>query len=287
PQARRVAAVRKPPPPDLPAAALESFVDAVIADKAGDLEGALRAMTSASREVEHPHLVYNVADLHRRMEQLAQALESYRRYLELAPDAPDRAAVTRLVVELVKTRAIAVIDGEDVDAVVFVDGRPVGPSPVVMPLADGTHTIERIGPASYDERDVTAKPLAQLHISAYSSSPKTGNVVMNGSPGLYQLRWKDRGLEFELPGRFTLPPGRHETFLARPGKACTPIAFDVPPAGELVHVWIEAARPKEPKGAKVDKAACIPITVRASRLRFPKPVAAAPPRSPSPASGAR
>ncbi|HLL25526.1 MAG TPA: tetratricopeptide repeat protein, partial [Kofleriaceae bacterium] len=138
--------IRKPAPPGLGADQLETFVHAIIADKAGEYDRA----ASRYRGLETvPAAVYNQADLERRRERYQRALELYRKYLDIAPNAPDRAAVQKLIAQLEQTPMTVVVDGEDLDAVVFIDGKPAGPSPLVTPLADGHHVVDRIGPTSY------------------------------------------------------------------------------------------------------------------------------------------
>ncbi|MBA3456471.1 MAG: hypothetical protein H0T42_25505, partial [Deltaproteobacteria bacterium] len=75
---------------------LASFVDAIIADKAGDLhtaEGKYRRIIDDG----HPSTAYNLADIKRRLEHYPQAIEFYKKYLQLAPDARDRREVERLI----------------------------------------------------------------------------------------------------------------------------------------------------------------------------------------------
>ena len=252
--------VRKPAPVDLPADRLSYFADAVIADKAGDLDTAVNRYRSAlSGDKEHAAIVYNIADLDRRREKYEDAIKGYKKYLELAPDAKDRAAVQKLIDDIAKTPMTIVIDGEDLDAVVFVDGKPAGPSPVVMSLPDGEHVIDRIGPASYKHDYVTARPMAQQHVTAYSNE-RAGNVVLATS-ARYSGSWRDREIEYRMNDRFTLPPGRYDTYFFEPGRACSPLSFQVPADG-LVYVFVDAPRERS--------ANCVPIKVTAQKIQFPK-----------------
>ena len=93
------------------------------------------------------------------------------------PQAPDRAVVQQLVQHLEKTPASVVIDGEDLDGVVFIDGKRAGTSPLVTSLTDGWHTIDRIGPDSFVHDYLDAKPLVQKHITANSDNAK-GKMAM-------------------------------------------------------------------------------------------------------------
>ena len=250
--------VRKPAPPGLDSSAMDSFVEAIVHDKAGDLEGAVTRYRNAGKDV--ANIAYNLADLHRRMEDYEQAIEMYKKYLELAPSAPDRAIVQKLVDQLAKTPMQIVVDGDDLDAVVFLDGKPAGPSPLVTQVADGPHVIDRIGPGSFQYESFTAKPLAYRHMAAYRE--ETGNVVMSTSLP-YAGSWRDGDKTFRMHDRFTLPPGRIDTFYFEPGRGCSPISFEVPADG-VVYVFIDA--PKEAK----KKDGCTPIKVTAQKITFPK-----------------
>jgi tetratricopeptide (TPR) repeat protein len=247
--------VRKAAPPGLDAEQVSAYVEAIIADKAGDYDGA-RSRYQRIKDV--AAITYNMADLERRMEDYKRAIELYKKYLDLAPNAPDRAAVQRLIDQLAKTPMTLVVDGDDLDAVVFLDGKPAGSSPLVTRVADGFHVVDRIGPDSYIHDTFEAKPLGYEHTTA--NSERLGNVVM--STPAYGGSWHDGDKTFQMNARFTLPPGRVDTYFMRPGRACSPLSFVVPADG-LVYVYIDAPR-ENPKGG------CTPIKVTAQKIAFPK-----------------
>jgi len=236
---------------------LEYFVDGVMLDKAGDLELAASRYRSASDGMKHANIAYNIADLERRMEDWRAAIEMYKKYLELAPDAPDRAAVQKLIEQIEKTPQAIYVDGEDLDGVVFIDGKPAGPSPLATTLTEGRHVVDRIGPSSHSHRTVMARPMQHEHITSHSDD--TGNVVLSTSSSLGGS-WKDGKTEYQMNARFALPPGRYDTYFMRPGWACSPLSFEVPKDG-LVYVFIDA--PKEKSGE------CIPIKVTSQKIQFP------------------
>lgn len=248
--------VRKPPPPNLDADKIETYVEGLLADKAGDYEKAVQRYRQLESE---PNVVYNIADLYRRMEEPARAIEYYKKYLAAVPNATDRAVVTKLVAQLAATPQVIVVDGDDLDAVVFVDGKAVGQSPYVGTLSTGPHVIDRIGPASFGSRTVDAKPLDHDHIRIHNEA--TGNVAMS-TPLHYGGSWTDGDKTFQMHGRFGLPPGRIDTYFFQPGRACSPVSFVVPSDG-LVYVYIDA-----PRDVKKDR--CTPIQVTAQKLAFPK-----------------
>lgn len=257
-------AQRKPASLELSAEALGSFVDAIIADKAGDLVEAERRYLESIRRTPHPHTYFNLADVQRRMEKIVRgALDSYRKYLELAPDAPDRRAVERLIRDLETMPGTAVIEGESLDAVVFVDGVLIGPSPVAVQLADGRHTVDRVGPTGYRQRAFTIKRGELEYLQLHDSRDDTGNVVIGVSPQLTSLTsWTDdAGRRWRVPGRFALPPGTYEQELPN-RRGCAPIRFEVPRGDHVIYVYLDAKAPETRGG-------CQPLAVRAQKVRFP------------------
>jgi hypothetical protein len=246
-------AVRKPAPADLPQNSLTYFVDGVMLDKAGDWDLAISRYRSAGSDV--PAVVYNIADLQRRREDWNEAIFMYKKYLELAPDAPDRAAVQKLIEQLQNTPVQIVVDGPDPDGVVFIDGKPAGASPLVTSLADGEHVVERIGPTTYIHQHVRPEPRQHRHITG---ADREGNVVLS-SNGSSSGSWRDGDKTFQMHERFKLPPGRVDTFYFAPGRACSPLSFDVPAEG-LVYVFVDVAETK--------RGNCTPIKVTAQKIQF-------------------
>lgn len=247
--------VRKSPPPDLPADRLGSFVEAVIADKTGDYEKAIQRYRNASSGKELAAIAYNVADLHRRSEDWEEAVRSYKKYLELAPQAPDRGAVQQLIKQLEATPAQIVVDGDDLDAIVMIDGKRAGTSPLVSNLFEGEHVVDRIGPESFHHEYVAGKPMSRKHIRGYSEAK--GNVVMATSM-TFGGSWRDNDVLYKLNQRFELPPGKYQTYFVDPKLACTPVSFTVPATG-LLYVFVDG--PRETK-----RGVCTPIKVTTQTL---------------------
>lgn len=259
-------AVRKPASVTWTAEALGTFADAIMADKAGDLEKAEQFYRRGGSDEKQPEVLYNLADVQRRMERTKDAIESYKKYLEAAPDAPDRADVQKLIDKLAATPPIVTVDGEEARAVVFIDGVLAGPSPQSAAITEGKHVFDRIGPTSYAHHTWTGKPAETRHLYGYDNKEELGNVVLSAAPTV-QLsgRWRDESnREWELPSRVTLEPGRYQTTLFRDRYACSPLVFDVPKGDGVTFVYIDAPE-RDPK----DRGACLPITVKVKKVVFP------------------
>lgn len=219
---------------------LTSFVEAIIADKAGDLGTALDKYRRIADD-KHPSTLYNLADVQRRLEHYPQAVEYYKKYLELAPNAPDRKEVERLIATIETRPFVAVIDGEDMDAVILVDGALIGPSPAIVKPKEGPHVADRIGPRTYRHQIFSAHASGNEHVQMKYEEAE-GNVVLTGSWGLRLAgEWEEAGTKYVLPGRFTLAPGRYETYVKSSKHACNKIAFDVARGDELTYVYVDVA----------------------------------------------
>ena len=66
----------------------------------GRFSEALSEYEAAYLTVQDPPFLFNIAQCHRKMGKNKEALESYRSYLRVAPDAPNRGEVQRRISEL-------------------------------------------------------------------------------------------------------------------------------------------------------------------------------------------
>lgn len=262
--------VRKPVPAGMTAEVIKQFAQAIVYDKAGDVEEAARAYDKANEAAPFAATFYNLADVHRRMDKYRDAIQEYQKYLELAPDAPDKAEVARIIDQLKHADFTVVLQGKEPGAVVFLDGKLLGPSPQIVKLAPGSvHAFDRISPTGHRHGHYEAKydQFARETLDDWSARPKKegeppGNVVLSAS-GEFGTSgsWvdKDTGIHFEFPGRQFLPPGHYSTFPWNDNRLCVPIAFDVPklPPGstDVLYVYVDAK-------AEPTHRTCQPATIR-------------------------
>ena len=241
---------------------LARFVDALIADKAGDLDEAESHYRRIVKDG-HASTAYNLADVKRRLEHYPQAIEFYKKYLELAPDAPDRKEVERIISLIENRPPVAVIDGEDMDAVVLVDGKLIGPSPALMMPTQGPHVADRIGPKTYSHRKFSTARSNTEHVKMKYEEAE-GNVVLSGASMLNLAgSWEEDGTKYLLPGRFTLPPGHYETYVKSSRDACNKISFDVGKGDEITYVYIDF-KPGD------SATYCKRLTAKQQKIRLPK-----------------
>jgi hypothetical protein len=154
-----------------------------------------------------------------------------------------------------------VIDGEDPDAIIFVDGKLRGPSPLVLPVSEGRHTADRITATGHAHRTFEVPRATTEHLRMTISREEPGNVILNGNLR-FSGSWNDNGNRYQIPGRMALPPGRHSTYLVSPNRACRPLVFDAPRPDELVYVYVEVPEPDRASGG------CLPIKVQQTKVRL-------------------
>jgi hypothetical protein len=82
------------------AAAKEQFAKAEEAEAAGDRQGAVRRYACSLKLVPHPSTAYNLGTTAEKTGDLSMAVDAFKMYLSLAPDADDRAAIEARVARL-------------------------------------------------------------------------------------------------------------------------------------------------------------------------------------------
>lgn len=87
--------------------ARQSFERGHAAYEAGRFEEALEHFQHSFELTEEPTLLYNIASVYDRLRRDREALDAYRRFLELRPDTPDREQVLARIEVLERTLATA------------------------------------------------------------------------------------------------------------------------------------------------------------------------------------
>ena len=114
----------------------------------GRYEDALREFEEAFRAAPDPQkglMIFNVAQAQERLGRIAEATASFQQYLELVPDAEDRATVEERIRTLqgrLAETGIVLTASED-GARVFVDGQESGTTPLAsaIPVTPGSHEL--------------------------------------------------------------------------------------------------------------------------------------------------
>lgn len=139
------------PPPE----AAQAYEAGVVHFKAKRYADAIAEFNKAYRIAPNPVLVFNMARAFEELKEYDSAVEFYQRYLDMQPEATDRAAVEDAIrtLELLSKREKApevgqiVVQSTPDGALVFVDGRQVGRTPLKTEVTAGAHfvSIEKEG----------------------------------------------------------------------------------------------------------------------------------------------
>jgi tetratricopeptide (TPR) repeat protein len=110
---------------------------------------AIREFNKAYRLDPNPVLVFNMARAFEELQQYDSAIEYYRKYLEMLPDAPDRKTVEESIrtLEILQKQAATpvlvplTVTSKPDGARVFVDGREIGTTPLKTTVPAGHHYL--------------------------------------------------------------------------------------------------------------------------------------------------
>jgi tetratricopeptide (TPR) repeat protein len=122
--------------------ARERFLTGVALARAGNCEGALAELRASLEIVERPNTLYNAARCYEELFRYDLAVQSYERYLAIAPsDEADRAAVEATMRSLRNLLGTIVVSS-NVPAQVWVGDRVVGEAPGEVLVPGGRHALE-------------------------------------------------------------------------------------------------------------------------------------------------
>jgi tetratricopeptide (TPR) repeat protein len=239
------------------AAAGEAFGKALAADEKGDLEGALRFYRKAFEIQPHPNCQYNIADVQRRRKDYDGAITAYKKYLEMDPTAKDKPAVDKIIRELEAMPGTMIIEIEESNAKVFLEGEPIKVKPVPDKRKPDvlTYTIDLPelrtpsgSPKSYSVDVITAISHENENCYVYRGSKREcrirlrprqdGNVIISGPHGMSRASIGYNGETTQLKGRFARPAGKQELYVDR-DRQCKPMTVNVAPGDAVTYVWAD------------------------------------------------
>ncbi|MBA3456218.1 MAG: tetratricopeptide repeat protein [Deltaproteobacteria bacterium] len=229
-------------PPRLSKAAGDAFNAGQKADAKGDPAEAVKQYRRAYAIAPHADTMFNIADVQRRAKDYDGALTSYEKYLELAPDDPDRKVIEKLVAELRAMPGTLEIESDEPDGKVFVDGKYVGMAPIKVKVPAGTHQIDVITPITHGDMACPVSIGGSRDCRVGAKPRDDGNVVISGSWIMGGQSWPIGDQRFEVHGRFTVRPGRYE--LKIDDDQCGPLMLDVKAGDDLTFAYITFVNPK-------------------------------------------
>ncbi|MDX2088431.1 MAG: PEGA domain-containing protein [Kofleriaceae bacterium] len=230
------------------------------ADKAQQWRQAIEHYLRAFELVPHHFAAYNIAIDYEHLGELREASVWLNRYLELAPDAPDRDQVMRLMVELKLRPAKLTVRSSPSGATVFIDGQKVGVTPYERPIRGGGRRVAVELRGVRDERDVVlefGEPQAvSFRLSSVPAEPRP-DAPGTAEPGATELEIRgtpvganvaiDGQVIGTLPTRVVVTPGPHHLHVTQGGYAphvqvASAVEHQVTPID--VNLGIERAGPK-------------------------------------------
>jgi tetratricopeptide (TPR) repeat protein len=254
----------KPMPAKLVQAASDAFAKAQAAEAKGNLTEAIHQYERAMAIAPHPNTQFNLAEAQRAAKDFVGAATSYAKYLELAPDASDRAHVEKLVAQLRAMPGTVDLETEEIGALAYLDGVLVGPAPRKVELPTGTHQLDLVTPITFSGSACVATAGRHSSCRATARPRVDGNVIISGSWNLGGLEWSVDHQRFRVHGRFPAKPGHYELTVDK--RQCKPLPLDVP-AGDDVLTYAFITMPEEPRD--VLSRPCMALSIAQHRVAFP------------------
>jgi hypothetical protein len=154
-------------------------------------DAAIKEFEAGFREEPDPAFLYNIAQAHRLANRPAEAITYYGKYLDLRPDAADRAEVEKQIAELSAKLAAALA------APPATDGAAPGRTPAADTGAPAPAAVERrapvaappaaVAPAGVDRPVPVGAPPAAV---APAALPSTEAASVEEAPHRSSSRWK-------------------------------------------------------------------------------------------------
>ncbi|MBZ0234193.1 MAG: PEGA domain-containing protein, partial [Deltaproteobacteria bacterium] len=214
--------------PDNRARAKAAFARAVDAEERQDWRTAVDEYLTAYELAPHPDVLFNVATVYERLNELRQAATYYRRYLQDAPDAPDRAKVERTIEALRKKPSAVTIESAPAGAVIIVDGERKGRAPLELKLPGGEHHVVAEHSGTTAQRRITVEYAEPAAITLAVGGNGTLVVTSNEAGAVVRLDGNQVGV---TPFTGVVAPGRHTIVVEKPGFTTVERVVEVPPDG--------------------------------------------------------
>jgi tetratricopeptide (TPR) repeat protein len=179
--------------PGLVARAKSLFGRGASAYSAGRYYEAIEIFTEANRLYPNPQFSFNIAKAYDNLGSPSGALRFYLEYLRRSPEAPDRVSVEarlrELEIEIAKrgVQQLTVLS-EPAEAMVYLDGHPVGLTPWTGETWPGKHTVSlRLQQYSLHEATIELEPLrsTELNVTLERARPPVAPRVVDA-----RVRWE-------------------------------------------------------------------------------------------------
>jgi len=215
-------------PSDARAQAKAAFGRATAAEERKDWRTAIREYLTAYDLAPHPDVLYNVASVYERLEELRSAATYYRRYLDESEAPADRDRVERLIASMKQRASRVTVRTTPAGATILVDGAHHGRAPRDLRLPGGRHEIV----AEHD--GMTARQTITLEYA----EPAEVELVLGGD-GRLVVSSNEAGATVLIDGaevgatpwNGTVAAGRRQVVVRKEGFTTVERTVQVPPGG--------------------------------------------------------
>lgn len=198
------------------------------AERRKDWRRAIDEYSHAYDLIPHPDVLANIALVFEHLEEYRDAATYYRRYLDESPDAGDRDRVEKLIDKLRARPGLLTVTTDPAGAEVFLDGKPLGASPIERKLA-GAHQLEVVADSGSAKRDVKlefGEPLT-VHVAVEA---RAGYLTVNSNVAGAQI-FVDDTLVGVTPFTGAVVAGSHRVVVSMEGWSSYERPVDVPAEG--------------------------------------------------------
>jgi hypothetical protein len=187
--------------------AAREFAAGQAADKKKDWPTAIQHYVRANDLLPHPNAMFNIGTDYERLGNLRQAAVWFQRYIEAAPDAPDREKISRLIRELAVRPSTLTVRTIPAGARVLIDGAYAGPSPYSGKIKGGPHRITFEHEGRREHKDITVD-FGEPAVVDLTLRGESGTLRVDGPPGAILI--VDDMPAGNLPTTLELAPGPHK-----------------------------------------------------------------------------
>jgi tetratricopeptide (TPR) repeat protein len=219
--------------------ARKEFAAGQAADKQKDWQTALEHYLRANDLVPHPFAIFNIAVDYEKLGRLREAATWYQRYLEAAPDSPDRDKVQKTLAELKTRPASLSVHTLPDGARVTIDGARAGVTPFSTNLRGGAHHVVVDLNNQHDERDVELEFGEPADVT-FTLGGTGGTLYVYGTPAGAYVAIDDITVG-ALPATTTVGPGTHHVRVTAYGYTTYETETQVNP-GQTANVSVALPR---------------------------------------------
>lgn len=184
-----------------------AFVAGQAADRQRDYYLAIQHYLRANDLVPHPNTMFNIATDYEKLNKLREAAVWYQRYVEAAPDAPDRDKIMRLIRDLATRSTTLTVRTIPPGARVLVDGDYVGTSPMTGKIKGGQHRITFEHDGQKENKDINVE-FGEPAVLDLTLRGESGTLRVVGTPPGAVVTVDDMPAG-AMPATLELEPGSH------------------------------------------------------------------------------